>query len=256
MCCFSRPVERVSKTRIFARFTNADTQAVVYQMNLKASEDLAMILPLPVHPEHRAEAVKFVNLEDYPAFFEDMAKAFPVVVPQSDSLSWSKGPVPRAAPLPVEQVGSFEASYVPGVGDFHRLDERFRLPAGTWDKLPAYKDYGFAVFKLKPGEKKIHPMAMTFRTALTGTLFFPTVHIHDGQVHEKEDFDHTLYAQGWTNAVLGGQEWDESPGLAEGVVKIKNTKGLVWGGGHLYRSEIRGKRRNEDILAKARLMGG
>lgn len=256
MCCFSRPVQRVSKTRIFARCTAADTQAVVYQMNLSASEDLAMILPLPVHPEKRAEAVEFVNLEDYPAFFSDLAKAFPVVMPRSNSLSLDKGSAPQAAPLPVEQVGSFEASYVPGVGDFHRLDERFRLPAGTWDKLPAYKDYGFAVFKLKTGEKKIHPMAMTFRTALTGTLFFPTVHIHDGQVHEKEDFDHTLYAQGWTNALLSGQDWEESPGLAESVMKIKNARGLVWGGGHIYRSEIRGTRRNEDILAKARLMGG
>ena len=92
MCCFSRPVERVSKTRIFARCTAADTQALVYQMNLKASEDLAMILPLPVHPEHRAKAVDFVNLEDYEAFFTDLAKAFPVVVPQYDSLSRSKGP--------------------------------------------------------------------------------------------------------------------------------------------------------------------
>src|SRR5262249_12268632 len=25
--------------------------------------------------------------------------------------------------------------------------------------------------------------------------FFPTVHIHDGTVHEKADFDHVLYAQ-------------------------------------------------------------
>lgn len=256
MCCFSRPVERVSKTRIFARCIAAETQALVYQMNLKASEDLAMILPLPVHPGQRAEAVEFVNLEDYPEFFADLAKAFPVVMPASDSLSWRKGPNSQSAPLPVEQVGAFEASYVPRVADFPRLDERFRLPAGTWDKLPAYQDYGFAVFKLKPGEKKIHPMAMTFRTALTGTLFFPTVHIHDGLVHDKEDFDHTLYAQGWTNALLGGQDWEESPGLAEGAVKVKNTKGLVWGGGHLYRREIRGKRKNEDIFAKARMMGG
>ena len=26
-------------------------------------------------------------------------------------------------------------------------------------------------------------------------LFFPTVHIHDGKVHDKADFDHALYCQ-------------------------------------------------------------
>lgn len=38
-------------------------------------------------------------------------------------------------------------------------------------------------------------MAFSFPSARAGHLFFPTMHIHDGEVHEKEDFDHTLYCQ-------------------------------------------------------------
>src|SRR5207248_7445223 len=95
--------------------------------------------------------------------------------------------------LNVVDVGSFEASFVPTIPDFERLDERFRLPTGTWDQLPQYKQYGFTVFKLKPGAKVIHPMAFEFPRAAPARLFFPTVHIHDGKVHDTATFDHALY---------------------------------------------------------------
>ena len=255
MCCFSRPVQSVSRTRIFCRFTEVDLQAVVYAMTIEAAEDLAMVLPLPVAPARRQDAVTFVNLEGYPRFFDHLHNAFPQ--PKLQSLSFGGPPAAgNARTLKVEQVGSFEASYVPGIEDFARLDERFRLPAGTWEKLPRYADYGFAVFKLKPGKQKIHPMALTFRSRSPGTLFFPTVHIHDGKVHDREDFDHTLYAQGWTNAVISGLDWEESPGAARGSIEIDKTKGLVWADGHIYRRTITGTHKNEDILAKARAMGG
>lgn len=212
-----------------------------------------MILPLPVAAEQREQAVRFINLEGYEGFFTDMNRAFPR--PQSSTLSLS-GATPRntAKTLEVEHVGSFEASYVPSVADFGRLDERFRLPAGTWEKLPAYRNFGFAVFKLKSGNTRPHPMALTFCSAMPGTLFFPTVHIHDGQVHEYEEFDHMLYAQGWTNALIGGREWEESAGNAASVMRKNAAHGLVWPDGHLYRRAITGQQKNEDILAKAKRM--
>jgi hypothetical protein len=48
MCCFSRPVEHVSNTSIFARPVAKGRQALVYTIQLNAREDLAMILPIPV----------------------------------------------------------------------------------------------------------------------------------------------------------------------------------------------------------------
>ena len=83
---------------------------------------------------------------------------------------------------------------MPTVKDFARLDERFKLPPSTWDDLPGYKDYGFAVFKLKKGEQKVHPMAFEFPRGDTRKLFFPTVHIHDGKVHQTAGFDHACTA--------------------------------------------------------------
>ena len=48
MCCFSRPVDLVSGTHIFARAGQNGRQFVVYSMILGTKEDLAMILPIPV----------------------------------------------------------------------------------------------------------------------------------------------------------------------------------------------------------------
>ena len=101
---------------------------------------------------------------------------------------------------------------MPAVKDFARLDERFRLPATTWDALPDYKDHGFAVFKLKSGEKHVHPMAFEFPRADHKRLFFPTVHIHDGKVHKTATFDHELYCQAGRGRKRAS--WKESPSLA------------------------------------------
>jgi hypothetical protein len=107
--------------------------------------------------------VKFIDLKDYPEFFKDMDRGFPVPPPpQAASMSRVMTLSAASRKLEVQQVGDFEASFVPTVGDFARLDERFRLPEGTWKDLPAYKDYGFAVFKLKPGAMRVHPMAFSF----------------------------------------------------------------------------------------------
>jgi hypothetical protein len=55
----------------------------------------------------------------------------------------------------------FEASFVPCVRDFARLDDRFWLPSAVWDALPAYADWGFAVFKLNKQAtlRKVHPFS-------------------------------------------------------------------------------------------------
>src|SRR5205807_9271838 len=185
MCCFSKPVISVSSTNIFARPAENGRQFLVYSMNIRAKYDLAMILPLPVKTPANEKDVQFIELKSYPDFFSDMEKGFPRP-PSKEGVTLLSGT--RAGDhvekLEVIQVGNFEASFVPTVNDFSRLDERFRLPKDTWSKLPAYKTYGFAVFKLKPGAMTVHPMAFSFPRKDPVTLFFPTVHIHDGKVHK------------------------------------------------------------------------
>lgn len=192
MCIFSPHVSTVAKTKIFARSATDGRQFLVYSMQYSAGSELAMILPLPVPPSAPEDAVRFIDLSGYMEFFDDMAKGFILPQPAGRGPGGSLG---HAQNLVVHEVGSFEASFVPQLGDFARLDRRFRLPPRTWKQLPHYADYGFAVFKLKQGMRKIHPMAFAFPRRNPGELFYPTVHIHDGQVRDKAHFDHTLYCQ-------------------------------------------------------------
>ena len=250
MCCFSRPVNLVEKTRIFARLISKERQAIAYQMSIDAPEDLAMILPIPVVQPAKEDAVEFVSLEKYEDFFKDLEKGFPRP-PTKSSRAYDSASLPETLELEVHSVGSFDASFVPTVADFTRLDARFKLPEGTWDKLPTYKNYGFAVFKLKKGSSDVHPMAFTFPSEIAkeAKLYFPTVHIHDGEVHAKEDFDHLLYAQTWTGAAMPGQTWRESSQLASQFSKAEKSKGLIWEKGHVYRREMVGNLKNEDVIA-------
>ena len=143
MCCFSRSVEEVSDTNVFAREAGDGRQFLVYSMTFRASEDLAMILPLPTPRDSPEDAVRFISLQKYGWFFHDLKKGFtptPVVrSPTPDRMT--RG----GATLAVVEVGDFVASFVPSVKEFARLDERFRLPDGVWDRLPRYKEFGFAV---------------------------------------------------------------------------------------------------------------
>ncbi len=249
MCIFSGKIENVRATRIFSRATNKEAQFVAYSMSMTSKSEVAMILPIPVKPGTGDKAVTFVNLKDCPKLFSMLESGFPkppTKNTRSRSLAAPANSVEKK--LEVQQVGSFEASYVPTIKDFSRLDERFRLPNGTWEQLPTYKGFGFVVFKFKKGENKPHPMAFQFPRANPRKLFFPTVHIHDGKVHEKAKFDHVLYAQ-WPEGeapLLFG--WKESQGQAESFVRIAQTKKLVDGNAHVYRKSMRGMLKNADVL--------
>lgn len=195
MCCFSGEVNNVSKTNIFTRIRGGN-QIVVYSMNLDTPQDVAMILPIPIKPD--TKSVDFIDLSSFPEFFDRMNAVFPnmmkgmrgadsfIIGADNDSLE-------------VVQVGAFEASFVPNIKSFARADRRFALSNDVWSKLPQYADFGFVVFKLRKGAGKVHPMAFEFETRDKTSLFFPTVHIHDGKVHKEDFFDHKLFIQGNTN---------------------------------------------------------
>jgi hypothetical protein len=249
MCCFSRPIQSVSATNIFARRAEDGRQFLAYSMTLTAREDLAMVLPLPVEAGSGEKAVTFIDLKNYAAFFSDLRNGFPMPHSLSPRFA-SRGDAPAKLKLEVVQVGSFDASYVPTVNDFSRLDARFRLPPGTWDNLPAYRAYGFAVFKLKPGSATIHPMAFSFPGADRSSLFFPTVHIHDGKVHAIAKFDHELYCQTGPEERLALTAWIESARPANAFMKTGDAKGLVDGERHCYMTVLRGDLPNRDTVLR------
>lgn len=249
MCCFSKPVISVTATKIFARpDDDLARQFLVYSMALYADEDLAMVLPLPVKVGTEEKGVTFVDLSGYPDFFTDMEKGFPAPRKRSLSRSRSVSAATSADALEIVQVGNFEASFVPTLKDFSRLDERFRISDAAWKKLPDYHDYGFAVFKLKSGQSKPHPMAFSFPRRDPRVLFFPTVHIHDNEVHSEAEFDHVLYCQPSEHQHLSLSSWRESDRLANAFLKVAKSKGLVTAGQHCYRKPLQGLLPNRDTF--------
>jgi len=247
MCCFSRQVEFVSDTGIFARPGKQGRQLLAYGMKVGAPEDLAMILPIPVAAGTPEDGVSFINLEGYPKLFDDLASGF-----EMKGEKFSLGvPAGRAAgTLKVETVGNFVASFVPTIGDFARLDARFRLPDAVWKGLGQYAKFGFAVFQLKKGAGQIHPMAFSFPSATPEQLFFPTVHIHDGKVHAKAGFDHALYCQVAKSGLSSLMHWEESWKPASAFVKTDKSRGLVEPERHVFRRGLKGMLANEDMLLR------
>ncbi len=259
MCCFSGgrgAVREVSGTRIFARADEGNLQVLVYEMRVALRAPVAMVLPLPVALGSGENALRFVSLQAYPQFFDVLERAFPLPLPPKNGPAMpSRSAAPR---LQVHQVGDFVASYVPSAADFGRLDPRFRLAPGVLESLPQYRDWGFAVFQLdavpagllkrlfgpKPPRRRIHPMAFVFPRRDPESLFFPTVHVHDGAVHPKAKFDHTLYLQTAESVPSG---WLAADQKANEVLDLDAARGLVSGSGALGRREIKGVQTNEDV---------
>lgn len=258
MCCFSGHVHEVSSTQIFAGHRGGGRQLLVYGMRVALDEEVAMVLPVPVPPRPADDAVSFIDLSGYDRFFDDLDDLFPKVpsgaVPLLGLAPAAFGP-PQT--LKVHEVGDFEASFVPSLADFSRLDRRFRLADEVWAALPGYADWGFCVFKLRPRRggagARIHPMAFELPRRDQDDLFFPTRHVHDGRVHAEADFDHTLYCQpepGW-HALLGWERSPESarrmPALADLVL---DREAPVW------RRVVVGPYPNVDIVLSGRTLRG
>ena len=255
MCMFSGRVDGVGKTKIFARFMSSGRQCLIYSMSYSAPSEVAMILPLPVTSGSGEDAVRFVDLSGYPRLFSDLADGFPL------SRSISIGPQPRSgSALEVQSVGSFDASFVPTMEDFVRLDRRFQLPSEVWHQLPTYLDYGFAVFKLKSGAAEVHPMAFEFPTRFADQLFFPTVHVHDGSVGSEAGFDHLLYCQAdddpldWECSEFdalsrrGSAFGPDEPRPAREFVQIRKASGLLHPDLPVFRRRMQGLFENRDVL--------
>ena len=257
MCIFTQPVISVNNTQIFTRLSGRGTQFLAYQMDYESLDPNAMVLPVPIRQPAQDEFLRFVDLKLYEDFFDDLDNGFPFQSPPSVGCSALKSS-DAMAKLKVFSVGNYIASFVPTLSDFDRLDSKFKLPDEIWAKIPSYEKFGFAVFQLAAGSLKPHPMAFEFQTE-DGGLFFPTVHIHDGEVHDFEKFDHVLYMQhaGLDSRVSGYQNSeveDESTGLirskypASRFCDVDKAQGLIDGNLLLHRKIVRGELPNTDTI--------
>ncbi len=261
MCCFSgtASVKSVANTKIFAR-VEGHRQALAYQMEFDADEPVAMILPIPATTGPESEVITFVTLPN--DFFTQIEGAFPVIAPDLE-FRWNRGDPTAAAhfeppPLVVHQVGDFVASFVPRIGDFGRLDARFRLAPETWARIPGYQDFGFVVFQLAELRGQPRPMGFWFHTTQPQSVFFPTLHIHDGTVHSNEHFDHDLYLQSPTfddDTATYTREPTAARGFAQSADRARafvatgiGVGGMIAGDSYLHHRRLEGRWPNRDTI--------
>lgn len=247
MCCFSKPV-RVSGTEIFARRAGPSSQYLVYSMKVTAKDDLAMILPIPVPAKTRESGVKFIDMSRYPEFFSDLSRGFKSDFDAPKAAGAKRTGDKGKSPLEVVDVGSFQASFVPTAFDLDRLAPQFRLSKKVWKTLPAYETYGFAVFKLKAKHQAFHPMAFEFPTTYRSELFFPTVHVHDGKLHDEATFDHALYCQLEKIHSPGMERWEESAVPVGMMMDYTRGAPVIERFTHVHRLKVRGKQKNRDVV--------
>ena len=258
MCCFTRPVVSVNNTQIFARLSGTGTQFLAYQMHYESAEQNAMILPLPVKQPSDADSLEFIDLKNYETLFGDLDSGFPYHHPPSGFGCSATKDAADAFDLKVFEVGNYIASFVPSIADFDRLDPQFTLPNEVWANIPQYKHFGFAVFQLAAGSLKPHPMALEFQT-VTDELFFPTIHIHDGEVHQVEEFDHVLYLQhagldGRVHEYENSDVEDKSTGFVRSKHKAAHfcssdkSKGLIRDNLLVHRKILEGELPNLDTV--------
>lgn len=260
MCCFAKPVRVVSDTNIYSRLTGRGTQMLAYQMKYDSDELNAMILPIPIAKQAAEDSLRFISLKGYSEFFDHLELGFPALTLAGPGFGRGGVSDSKIKPdLVVHQVGDFVASFVPTMNDFVRLDQQFVIPKSSWDKIPAYADYGFAVFQLKSLRGKPHPMAFEFETRFKDQIFFPTVHIHDGEVHAREKYDHALYLQNdrfdpIVKKYLNSHVKDKKTGFVRSkktageFMKVEKSAGLIDPKLLVHRTRLKGTLQNKDVF--------
>lgn len=254
MCCFTGYVQSVEDTSIFVRDLGNGRHALAYAMTLETRDEVAMILPVPVLPGSGEDALKFINLQNYSSFFRDLDRMFPEKVHSRMMKSAVYGAAIACSTLVVHDVGNFIASFVPTVNDFGRLDARFQFDKSIWEKLPDYSTFGFAVFQLKPGNQKVHPMAYTYPAADPDALFFPTTHVHNKVVEKNAHYDHVLYYQHTGDFADAG--WEKSDLVPADYIKMEKVEGLVHASHSIERLKVRGYHPNHDHILRRNPDGG
>jgi hypothetical protein len=181
MCIISKPVEKVSQTKILVGpDKKLQNQITIYSNQVNnISNSNAMILPTP-HPS----TVKFIDLSKYKDLFIDIDKVFYKEEKQSTNnlrSSYSK----NSSTLQVFNVGSYKVSLAMNIEDLHKVDKNeFELSTGCYDLLKSSYEstFGFIICKLAKGSEYYHPFGYSHKLINPKQLFIPTKHYHDNKI--------------------------------------------------------------------------
>ncbi len=212
MCIITGPIRSVSSTKIFvAPSRSRNRQLVVYSNTVATEGRNMMILPVP-----NPASVQFEEgTMHYENIFEDAAASF---YDPNATLSMNRGPIYESAeaPLPVLNVGSYQASIAMNIGDLQRLDAAvFSITPELIQMLQrsyGARGLGFVCCILKAGGNAYEPIAYTHDREHPGFIFVPTKHYHmefapssfyyahmnalRADSEYADDWDHVIYSVG------------------------------------------------------------
>ena len=252
MCIILARVESVSNTQLYISSSKTkERQLVIYTNKVTSPDSNAMILPVP-----NPLSVELLNFRHYKDIFEDCQKCFRHYddtrhLYATRSLACSASDSHRPV-LPVYTIGSYQASIVPSLDDFDRLNtnilrvnpEVASLLRKTYDS-----EFGFLVCQLKRGNHQYHPFAYTHSIHSNRLLFVPTLHYHLGEKGSSADWDHTIYSPmtdlftnyGYSYVNSSSVQWDLLPSEYQWARK---------GGVSFNRHVIKGYSKNKDLWLK------
>ena len=134
------------------------------------------------------------------------------------------------------------------MNDFSRLDERFRISDDAWKKLPQYRDYGFAVFKLKAGELTVHPMAFSFpRRNPKACSFQPSTSTMAKCMRKRILIMSSIASRANTSHCRSGTGGSR-PAMPDRFMKTSKARGLISPEQHCYQKKLHGLLPNRDTL--------
>ena len=200
MCIITQTVRDVSKTRIYTTLNKKGThQVLVYQNFVDTpSKSNTMILPVP-----NPDSLVFINMEEYPEFFDDCQRCFKQQRDHDMLLRSCAFSPSYTESLPVYNLGSYSLSVAKTWHDLERANrDVFAFPEELPPLLRRKYDshFGFLLCRLRQGAHTYHPLAYIHEKDPCRLLFVPTFHYH---VHSNgkgdtvsADWDHTIYSSG------------------------------------------------------------
>ncbi|MCC6750577.1 MAG: hypothetical protein IT371_23145 [Deltaproteobacteria bacterium] len=255
MPCFTRPVAAVGQTQLYARAADDGGQLLAISATVAAREDLALLVPLPTPAGTAADAVRFLDLQSYPTFFDELGLGF-TALPRAASAAPPRAlrGTPRA-----HAIAPLELSVAPDLASLARLDARFAPSPRLLARLAEYADFAFAVLRLtswggllahfrRPQARLVLPVALHFPRRWSDRLYFPTLAVHDGDDASEPELDHLCYCQPDERTEPHLARWERSAHAASSFVDPGRAQGLVDGRAPCHRLTLRGPRGNQDLV--------
>lgn len=228
MCIIQGDNPNVKKTRILVAPIDSFWQFTMYgnEVSFQSPQSFAaMILPVPSGAD--PELIDLSRVSDC----LDVLSRY-LIPPSLSAASFSITNSSKSRSdsyLEVTEVGSYLASVVPTLSDFHRIDPSvFVLDPTVFQVLSQYypTDFQFVVCMLQQ-HKAYHPLGILHRRLPDSRLFLPTLHFHYSQASHQDhtDWDHEIFC--CDSRIVEALPWQYQSPNAVDMSSLMNRSGMT-----------------------------